>query len=89
MVEAINHIVRGEKENDTVNLRTRDQEEGENRQYTMALSVLRYTKSGRPAIIIGTRSDITEENKMRLAAQDNMLRYRAIFSSVLVEEVSS
>ena len=85
MVEAINHIVRGEKENDTVNLRTKDQEEGENRQYTMALSVLRYTKSGRPAIIICTRSDITEENKMRLAAQDNMLRYRAIFSSVLVD----
>lgn len=85
MVEAINHIVRSEKENDTVNLRTRSENNDENREYTMALSVLRYHKNGRPAVIIGTRSDITEENKMRLVAQDNMLRYRAIFSSVLVD----
>ena len=85
MVEAINHIVRSEKENDTVNLRTRSENNDENREYTMALSVLRYHKNGRPAVIIGTRSDITQENKMRLVAQDNMLRYRAIFSSVLVD----
>ena len=85
MVEAINHIVRGEKENDTVNLRTRSEDNGEKREYTMALSVLRYHKNGRAAVIIGTRSDITEEIKMRLVAQDNMLRYQAIFRSVLVD----
>ena len=85
MVEAINHIVRGEKENETVNLRTKNEKDGEAREFTMALSVLRYHRNGRPAVIIGTRSDITEENKMRLVAQDNMLRYRAIFSSVLVD----
>ena len=85
MVEAINHIVRGEKENDTINLRTRHEKDNETREYTMTLSVLRYQKNGRPAVIIGTRSDITEENKMRLVTQDNMLRYRAIFSSVLVD----
>jgi PAS domain S-box-containing protein len=85
MVEVINHIVRGEKENDTINLRTKKEKNDEAREYTMALSVLRYHKNGRPSVIIGTRSDITEENKMRLVTQDNMLRYQAIFSSVLVD----
>jgi len=85
MVEAINHIVRGEKENETINLHTKNEYNDDNREFTMTLSVLRYHKNGRPAVIIATRSDITEENKMRLVAQDNMLRYRAIFRSVLVD----
>ena len=84
MVEAINHIVRGEKENDTVDLRTRSEKQGESREYTMTLSVLRYHKNGKPAVIMGTRGDITEEKRMRFQTQDNLLRYRAIFSSVLV-----
>ena len=87
LVEAINHIVRGEKENDTIDLRTKSEKEGESREYTMTLSVLRYHKSGRPAVLIGTRSDITEEKRMRYTANDNMLRYQAIFSSVLVDMV--
>ena len=85
MVEAINHIVRGEKENDTIDLRTRSKKEDESREYTMTLSVLRYHKNGRPAVIIGTRGDITEEKRMRYVARDNMLRYQAIFSSALVD----
>ena len=85
MVEAIDHIVRGEKENETINLQTKNETGNESREFTMTLSVLRYHKNGRPAVIIATRSDITEENKMRLVAQDNMLRYRAIFSSVLLD----
>ena len=87
LVEAINHIVRGEKENDTIDLRTKSEKGGESREYTMTLSVLRYHKSGRPAVLIGTRSDITEEKRMRYIASDNMLRYQAIFSSVLVDMV--
>ena len=88
MVEAINQIIRDEKENETINLRTRDEKDGEARKYTMTLSVLRYHKNGQPSVIMGTRSDITEESKMRLIAQDNLLRYRAIFSSVLVNMAS-
>jgi len=84
MVEAINDIVRGEKENDTIDLRTKNEEGDETRNYTMTLSVLRYHKNGQPAVIMGTRGDITEERQMRIQTQDNLLRYRAIFSSVLV-----
>jgi PAS domain S-box-containing protein len=85
MIEAINHIVRGEIENDTIDLRTKNDKDGESREYTMTLSVLRYHKNGRPAVIIGTRGDITEEKRMRYVASDNMLRYQAIFSSVLID----
>ena len=85
MVEAINHIVRGEKENDTIDLRTKNGGEDGSREYTMTLSVLRYHKNGRPAVIIGTRSDITEEKRMRFQTQDNLLRYQAVFNSVLVD----
>ena len=88
MIEAINQIVRGEKENDTIDLQTKNEEGDETRNYTMTLSVLRYHKSGRPAVIIGTRSDITEEKRMRFQTQDNLLRYRAIFSSVLANMAS-
>ena len=85
MVEVINSIVRCEKENDTVDLRTRSAEEGGSREYTMTLSVLRYHRNGRPSVIIGTRGDITEEKRMRYTTRDNLLRYQAIFSSVLVD----
>lgn len=85
MVEAINHIVRHEKESDTIDLRTRGNNGDEVREFTMNLSVLRYHRNGRPSVIIGTRSDITEEKRMRFLAQDNMLRYQSIFSSVLVD----
>lgn len=85
MVEAINCIVRGEKENDTVDLRTKSEIESGSREYTMTLSVLRYHKNGRPAVIIGTRGDITEEKRMRYVTRDNLLRYQAIFNSALVD----
>ena len=85
MVEVINSIVRCEKENDTVDLRTKHEQEGESREYTMTLSVLRYHRNGRPSVIIGTRGDITEEKRMRYITRDNLLRYQAIFSSVLVD----
>ena len=49
------------------------------------MSVLRYHRNGRPAVIIGTRGDITEEKRMRYVARDNMLRYQAIFNSALVD----
>ena len=87
MVEAINDIAHGVKENDTIDLRTKKEEGDESRSYTMTLSVLRYHRNGRPAVIMGTRSDITEEKRMRFQTQDNLLRYRAIFSSVLINMV--
>ena len=85
MVETINRIVKGEIENDTVDLLSRKDQDGQIREYTMTLSVLRYHKNGQPSVIIGTRSDVTEEKRMQFTTRDNMIRYRAVFNSVLLD----
>ena len=88
LTEAINQLVRQEKENVTLEMRAKDKGEGgEDREFTIALSVLRRQKSGRPSVIIGTRSDITEERQMQQKAEDAMLRYQAIFNSAMIDMV--
>ena len=88
LTEAINQLVRQEKENVTLEMSAKDEGEGgEDREFTIALSVLRRQKSGRPSVIIGTRSDITEERQMQQKAEDAMLRYQAIFNSAMIDMV--
>ncbi len=88
LTEAINQLVRQEKENVTLEMSAKDKGEGgEDREFTIALSVLRRQKSGRPSVIIGTRSDITEERQKQQKAEDAMLRYQAIFNSAMIDMV--
>lgn len=88
LTEAINQLVRQEKENVTLEMSAKDKGEGgADREFTIALSVLRRQKSGRPSVIIGTRSDITEERQMQQKAEDAMLRYQAIFNSAMIDMV--
>ena len=88
LTEAINQLVRQEKENVTLEMRAKDKGEGgEDREFTIALSVLRRQKSGRPSVIIGTSSDITEERQKQQKAEDAMLRYQAIFNSAMIDMV--
>ena len=88
LTEAINQLVRQEKENVTLEMSAKDKGEGgEDREFTIALSVLRRQKSGRPSVIIGTSSDITEERQMQQKAEDAMLRYQAIFNSAMIDMV--
>jgi signal transduction histidine kinase/PAS domain-containing protein len=88
LTEAINQLVRQEKESVTLEMSAKDKGEGgEDREFTIALSVLRRHKSGRPSVIIGTRSDITEERQMQQKAEDAMLRYQAIFNSAMIDMV--
>ena len=88
LTEAINQLVRQEKENVTLEMSAKDEGEGgEDREFTIALSVLRRQKSGRPSVIIGTRNDITEERQMQQKAEDAMLRYQAIFNSAMIDMV--
>ena len=88
LTEAINQLVRQEKENVTLEMSAKAKGEGgEDREFTIALSVLRRQKSGRPSVIIGTRNDITEERQMQQKAEDAMLRYQAIFNSAMIDMV--
>ena len=86
LTAAINQLVRQEKEHVSLDLKAKNSGEGgEDREFTIALAVLRRQKNGRPSVIIGTRSDITEERRLEYAAQDTMLRYQAIFNSAMVD----
>lgn len=54
------------------------------RQFRMVLSPLRY-EQGKPSAIICTRCDITEENEKRRRAKEQLMRYRSMFNTVMVD----
>ena len=56
--------------------------------YIVSLSVLRREKNGRPATILCTRSDVTKELERQMKIKNTMLRYQAIFNSVMVDMVA-
>ena len=56
--------------------------------YTVALSVLRHDKGGHPTTILCTRSDVTKELERQIQVKNTMLRYQAIFNSVMVDMVA-
>ena len=88
LTEAINKLVRQEEEHLTVEVRgSNDSQDVKDREFTIELGVFRRHRNGQPSVIIGTRSDITEERRMRRQAQNTMLRYQAIFNSAMVDMV--
>ena len=56
--------------------------------YTVALSVLRRDKGGHPTTILCTRSDVTKELLRQIEAKNMLLRYQAIFNTVMVDMVA-
>ena len=56
--------------------------------YTVALSVLRRDKNGHPTAILCTRSDVTKELLRQIKVKNVLLRYQAIFNSVMVDMVA-
>ena len=81
LTEAINQIVRQESEQATLYLK------GEGREFRESLAILRRNKNGRPSMILGTRSDITEEKQQQQAAENMMLRYQAIFNTAMIDMI--
>jgi PAS domain S-box-containing protein len=55
--------------------------------YTLSLSVLRRNKNGMPTTILCTRSDITNELLRQMKVKDTMLRYQAIFQTVMIDMI--
>ena len=64
-----------------LNLRAKDVEDGDtnDRDYHIVLSVLRRDKKGNPAVIIGTKKDVTEEQQQKRLDEERTLRYWSIF----------
>ncbi len=85
LIGALNNIVSQRHEQQTIDIRTNDDDGSSQRNLTIELAVLRYDKNGQPADIIGTTSDVTEAHLRQLQTKDNMLRYQSIFDSTLVD----
>jgi signal transduction histidine kinase/ABC-type amino acid transport substrate-binding protein len=88
LCSVLQQFARQEKEKDTLEVRcTRGHNEGIF-TFSVNLSVLRRGRNGRPSVIIGATTNVTNE-RLRLQKQkDAMLRYQAIFSSAMVDTVS-
>ena len=66
----------------------KDNDETQAHNYTVALSVLRRDKGGHPTTILCTRSDVTKELLRQMEVKNTLLRYQAIFNSVMVDMVA-
>ena len=75
-----------EDKNITINLKAIDSEDGDEewRDFTVTLSVLRRDSNGRPAVIIGTKKDVTNQQQNLRESEERMLRYWAIFDTPLL-----
>ena len=60
---------------------------GEERSYIIRLSVLRYDK-GWPSVIIGTKNDVTEDDKKLQKDLELMARYQSVFDTAMVDMVA-
>lgn len=72
----------------TVHVRSKSGSEGEICNLVIILSALNVDKNGRPADIMGTTSDVTEDSVRQQKVKDAMLRYKTIFNSGMVDIVS-
>ena len=67
-------------------LRAKDVEDGDTnaRDYHIVLSVLSRDKNGNPAVIIGTKKDVTEEQQQKRLDEERTLRYWSIFYTPII-----
>ena len=86
--QAIDDITRQKIKYADLNIQVFEEKNGRDvHNYTVSLSVLRYGRDGQPATILCTRSDVTNELLRQMKVKDTMLRYQAIFQTVMVDMV--
>jgi len=88
IMQALSDISLRKVQEMTLDVQTKDGTQGELRNLTIALSVLRRSKNGKPIEIIGTTSDVTEEKLRQQQSKDAMLRYKTVFNNSLVDIVA-
>lgn len=88
MVNAMNKLLRQEADQLTLELKGKENNDSQElRDYTFSLAVLRRHKNGHPSVLIGTRSDITEERRLEQAAEKTMLLFQSVFNSSMIDMV--
>lgn len=76
----------GEEKEIELTLRAKDVEmqDTDDRDYHIVLSVLSRDKKGNPAVIIGTKKDVTEEQRQKRLDEERTLRYWSIFYTPII-----
>ena len=88
--DALNRLSQQEKsdveEEVPLSLRAKDVEGGDtdDRDYYIVLSVLSRDKQGKPTVIIGTKKDVTVEQRQKRLDDERTLRYWSIFYTPMV-----
>ncbi len=86
--QALQQAEQQKEEKQTVEVHAKDARRGTERWLVIHLSVLRTDKNGKPAVIIGSTNDVTDERLRQQQVKDTMLRYQAIFETALVDTVA-
>jgi len=85
LLNALRQLKEGKKEKDTLELKFKG---GENdptiRDVIINLSVLRRNSKGKPAVLLGTLSDITEESRKQQKTRNTMARYLSVFNTSMI-----
>ena len=88
LCDVLRQLALQEKEKDTLEVRCKKGHNGEEFIFSVDFSILRRTRSGRPTVIIGATTNVTEERQRRQKQKDAMLRYQSIFNSAMVDTIS-
>lgn len=85
--QAINKITKQEKKTIKLDIKALVAED-EERDFVIALSVLRQDRDGRPTVIMCTQNDVTDLHLRKQQTKDMMLRYQSIFNSAMMDMMS-
>ena len=87
LCDGMRRVAGNEQEQVTLELETLPNNEkggNEKRIYSIALSVLR-RENGKPTVLLGTMSDVTEERKRQRETSMLLMRYKSIFENAMVD----
>lgn len=88
LVAAIQTMMTNNQDKTELQVKAKVADSKELRYLSILISVLHRNKNGKPAVLIGTSSDITNEYLRHINVKENMLRYLAIFNSGMVDTVA-
>ena len=87
LYKAITQIADKEKTTVTLEMTARDAEEEDDgeRRYRIVLTALRCDENGKPTVIIGTKSDITEEIEKQRQAKEQLMKNTLMFNTSMID----
>ena len=88
IMRSLGQLKEGKKEKDTLEMQIKESNDSDTlRDVIISLSVLRRDNKGKPAILLGTLGDITEERRKQQNTRDIMTRYQSVFNTSSVDQL--